>query len=119
MAGVTFAAGETVTRLRATTTANPYSGEPDGDPDWTTPSTLAIPGCGFDPGGSIESADARRDAVTTQPTVYAPSDADITAADRVLVRGVTYEVDGRPALWRSPFTGWEPGLVVQLRAYEG
>jgi hypothetical protein len=113
-----FPVGETVTRLRATATTDPYSDEPD-DLSWTSPSSLVIPGCGFDPGGSTETNDARRDAVTTQPTVYAPPDADIGPADRLSVRGVTYEVDGRPGLWRSPFTGWEPGLVVPLRLFEG
>lgn len=114
-----FLNGETVTRLRATTTANPYSGESDGDPDWTNPDDLDIDGCGFDPGGSYETPDPRRDSITSQPTIYAPADADIAAADRVVARGVTYEVDGRPALWRNPLTGWQPGLVVRLRLFEG
>lgn len=113
-----FAHGETVTRLRATMVLDPYSGE-NGEPSWDDPDELDISGCAFDPGGSSEALDLARNVVTTQPKVYAPAGSDIAAADRVVVRGVTYEVDGNPALWRSPFTGWEPGLVVALKSSEG
>lgn len=113
-----FPYGETVTRLRATTVLDPYSGE-STDLDWDEPDSLDIPGCGFDPGGSIEPLEQGRGAVVTKPTVYAPADADITAADRLVVRGRTWSVVGDPALWRNPFTGWEPGLVVELEEVAG
>lgn len=119
MARVNLPAGETVVRLRAATTEDPYSGESDGALDWSNPTELTITGCGFDPGGSFENTEARRDAITTQPTLYAPADADITANDRVQVRSLTYDVQGHPALWRSPFTGWTPGIAVTLRLFEG
>jgi hypothetical protein len=38
-----------------------------------------------------------RNAVITKPEVYAPDGADVLAGDRLVVRGVTYEVAGRPA----------------------
>lgn len=113
-----FAHGETATRLRAAAVTDPYSGEVD-DRDWSTPDELAIPGCGFDPGGTTELIEVGRAAVLTQPTLFAPADADIGPADRIEIRSRTWEVDGDPALWRSPFTGWEPGLVVKLRLFEG
>lgn len=113
-----FAHGETVTRLRATTTSNPYSGDSDRL-DWTDPDTLDIPGCGVNPGGSNEPTQDARHAVITQPEVYAPAGADVLAGDRLLVRSRTFDVDGDPQDWRSPFTGWQPGLVIKLKIVEG
>lgn len=113
-----FPYGETVTRIRPAAKLDPYSGEVI-DLDWTNALELDIDGVGFDPGSSSEAQDARRDATTTAPTLYAQPGSDIAAGDRVRVRGLVYEVDGRPADWRSPFTGWNPGLVVTLRLMEG
>lgn len=113
-----FAHGETVTRLRGTAVTDPYSGEPTGT-DWTAPASLAIPGCAFNPGQSAEPLQVARNAVTSQPEVYAPTGSDVLPGDRLVVRGKTYDVDGQPADWRSPFTGWEPGLVIALKLTEG
>lgn len=113
-----FPYGETAVRQRATTSVDPYSGEATG-PDWTTPDSLDIPGCAFDPGGSTEPLEQGRTAVITQPTVYAPFGADVRAGDRLVVRGRTWEVDGDPADYRSPFTGWEPGTTIKLKVVEG
>lgn len=115
---VDFPFGETVTRLRATPATDPYSGEATGL-DWSSPSSLTIEGCGFNPGQSSEPLQDARNAVITQPEVYAPPGSDVLPGDRLVVRGVTYEVDGRPAAWRSPFTGWEPGMVIALKDVEG
>jgi hypothetical protein len=113
-----FPHGETITRLRGTATVDPYSTEPTGV-SWTTPASLEIEGCGFNPGQSAEPLQVGRNAVTTQPEVYAPAGSDVLSGDRVVVRGKTYDVDGEPAGWRSPFTGWEPGLVIALKLTEG
>lgn len=111
--------GETVTRLRAVAVVDPYSGEATGE-DWTTPDTLDIPGCAFDPGGSSEPLDVGRASVVTQPTLYHPStDLDVTAQDRIEVRGRTWQVDGDPAVYRNPYTGWEAGTAIRLKAVEG
>lgn len=117
-----FAHGETVTRLRAQTSTDRYSKLPV--PDWSKPPTsLSIDGCGFDPGGNLvdsgEPSEMGRNAVVSRPTVYTGTNADITAIDRLVVRGITYEVDGNPRVWRNPFTGWEAGMVVRLRLTEG
>lgn len=113
-----FAHGETVTRLRATMVLDPYS-EENGEPSWDDPDELEVPGCAFDPGGSSEALDLARNVVTTQPKVYAPAGSDIAAGDRLVVHGTTYEVDGHPAVWRSPFTGDQFPLVVALKSSEG
>lgn len=113
-----FPFGETVTRLRASSAADRFSGESTAE-DWSSPDELAILGCGFDPGDSTEPLEAGRDAVLAKPTVYAPSGADVTALDRLIVRGRTWQVDGDPADYRNPLTGWEPGLVIKLKAVSG
>lgn len=113
-----FAHGEAVTRLRGTPKVGDYSSE-ETDLDWTLPDVLEIPGCGFNPGQSSEPVQDARNSVVTQPEVYAPAGTDVLAGDRLVVRGVTYDVDGTPADWRSPFTGWAPGLVVALKGVEG
>lgn len=113
-----FAAGETVTRLRATAKLDRSSGEMTGA-DWISPSTLVILGCAFDPGTSTEPLERGRDAVLTQPTVYAPAGSDVLAGDRLVVRGRTWEVDGDPGDFRSPFTGWHPGVAIALKAVSG
>lgn len=113
-----FPHGETVTRLRAIPTFDRFSGEGIGE-DWSTPDELAITGCGFDPGSSNEPLEQARDAVITRPTVYAPAGSDVRAADRLVVRGRTWLVDGDPADYVNPFTGWAAGLVVNLKAVSG
>ena len=117
-----FAFGETFTRLRAPLVSDPYSVEDiraEWDDEDNPPDELDIEDCAFDPGGSDEPVEAGRQAVITKPTVFAPFGSDIEAADRLIVRGKTYSVEGNPGDYRSPFTGWEPGRVVELKLVEG
>lgn len=113
-----FPYGETVTRLRATAITDPYSGEQTGL-DWSSPSELEIAGCAVASGGSLEPLQDARNAVDSDFDVLAPFGADVRAADRLVVRGLTCEVAGRPFDWRSPFTGWEPGTLIQAKIREG
>jgi hypothetical protein len=93
----------------------------DGLPvaDWTTPTELEIPLCGVADGGSLEPLQDARNAVESDFDVVAPYGADVTAADRLVIRGLTCTVQGRPFAWRSPFTGWEPGTVIRAKIVEG
>lgn len=116
---IPFPHGETVTRQRADQVPNRYSGDDESEPDWQFYSELDIDGCAFNPGTSSEPLETGRNAVLTRPEVYAPPGADVLAGDRLVVRGVVYEVDGDPADWRSPFTGWRPGLVIRLKVKDG
>ena len=114
-----FAHGETVTRLRGMATIDAYGDEAT---DWNAPQSLVIVGVAFDPGGSDEPVDAgHTQRVVTSPTLYDPTYADVEAGDRIRrnLTGITYEVDGNPAEWRSPFTGWRPGQVVKLKVVDG
>lgn len=113
-----FPHGETVTRLRGTSVADPYN--PDNtEISWDDPDELEIPGCGFNPGQSSEPVQDARNAVITQPEVYAPAGSDVLAGDRLVVRGDTYDVEGNPADWKSPFSGWRAGMVVALKRTDG
>lgn len=113
-----FPHGETVTRLRGTPTLDPYSGESTGI-DWTNPDTLPIPGCGVGDGGSLEPLREARNSVESDYDILAPYGSDVLAGDRVIVRGLTCDVIGRPFPWRHPMTGWEPGTVIRAKIVEG
>lgn len=113
-----FAYGETVTVLTAAITTDPYSNEPDGE-DWENPTELEVPGVGVADGGSTDLTQIARDAVDSDFDLFFPADAVVTSAQRVIVRNLTCDVVGRPFLWRSPFTGWTPGLVVKVKVREG
>lgn len=113
-----FPHGETVTRLRAPLTTSRFSGRTT-EPDWDHPGELSIGGCAVADGGSVEVPEPGRDAVDSDFDVFMPAGTDVTAADRLEVRGLVCDVVGRPFLWRSPFTGWEPGTVVRCKIREG
>lgn len=73
----------------------------------------------FAPEGSSELIQGQ-DTVITQPTFYLADGAPTpSATDRLIVRGVTFEVDGTPQRFHNPFTGAEPGAVVRLEAVTG
>jgi hypothetical protein len=110
--------GEQIIRLRATPAADPYSGVID-QLDWSTPSRLVIDGCGVAPTSSTEPLRDNRSEVISRIDIYVPYGADIRALDRLVVAGVTWHVDGDPAAWRSPLTGWAPGAVVSCTRVEG
>lgn len=111
-------AGEDVTRLRPQTSLDPYSEEQR--PDWTLPPTsIKIGGWGVDDSRSSEPLDDGRASVVTDFVLYRHESADILPGDRVVVRGFTCEVVGRPATWNSPYTGRHRGIVVRANIVEG
>jgi len=119
-----FPFGETVTRVRAGSTTDPYSGEQV--PDWGTATTKDFELCAVWQESSVEpGGDGRagvsvpRAEVVTVTKAVLPFVADFTPHDRFKVRGKTYEVVGEPADWANPFTGWEPGTVVTGRRIDG
>lgn len=119
MAGLTpFAHGETVTRLRAATVTDPYSTEATAE-DWDNPTSLDIDGCAVAVSGSSEPLENARNPVDSDFDVFMPAGTDVTATDRLRVRGLICNVAGRPFAWKSPYTGWAPGLVVQAKIREG
>ena len=51
--------------------------------------------------------------------VLMPPGSDVLATDQVIVRGTTYEVDGKPADWWSPISNFNPGREVLLKQETG
>lgn len=109
-----FAHGETVTVVPGS-----IGSDNNGDPIPDTRTGGAIAGCGIAPRYSTEPTERGRQGVIVGLTVYAPAGSDILSTDSLTVRGGTYVVDGEPAQWRSPFTGWAPGIEVAVRKAVG
>jgi hypothetical protein len=110
--------GETVTVRRAARENDPYASSPTRL-DWTTVTEVRITGCGVAPRSSTEPVVQGRSEVLIGLTLFLPAGSDIRALDRVVVRGVVHDVDGDPSVWRSPLTGWAPGLEVRAIRVEG
>lgn len=109
--------GETITRLRATSTTQDRYG--NDEPDWADPDSEPIAGCAVAPRTAPEDTDAGREGVIIGLTVYAPPGADIRPTDRVVCRGDLYVVDGPVGLWTSPFSNVAAGNEIQLKRVEG
>jgi hypothetical protein len=111
MLGDPFAA-ETVTRLRAGSAVDPYSNE--AAEDWSNPTEVNLTTLApAEPRPSDEPVQNARNAVTEGWTLYLSEGSDVTARDRLRVRGVVYDVLGEPASWMGA------GLVVQCGRVEG
>lgn len=111
-----FAYGETVAFLTAGAATDEYGNTVES---WTAPTEAQVKGVGVEPRPLTESNEDSRNAVTSGFTLYVPPGVTVRPAQRARVRGVVYEVLGEPAVWRSPFTGWEPGSVVQVGRVDG
>lgn len=97
------------------TVERPGGVDADGNP--LTPATHTEPGCAPAPAGSFEVHHLEA-TVEWDKDLFAPYDADFKPEDVVTLPGdeTRYQVHGQPSPWRSPFTGWEAGLVVRLKA---
>ena len=111
-----FPFGETVTRRRGQTVDN-YGTQ---TVDWSQPSTdITIAGCAVAPSTTDELIAAGREGPIFDATLYAPFGADIGWRDRIVCSFGVFDVDGEPSPWKSPFTGWEPGVAVRLKRVAG
>lgn len=107
---------ETVVRLRAASTRiNPYSAAEVLD--WTVPPLEAdiVTLAPAEPLTSTEPVLEARNAVLSGWRLYLPHGSDVTAYDRVRVRGVDHDVVGIASDW----LGSGAGLVVQVTRTEG
>lgn len=89
----------------------------DADGNTTAPAPHTVAGCGTAPAGSIEQHHLES-TVEWDLDLLAPYGSDFAAQDVVtLPDGPTrYQVYGEPSPWRNPFTGWQAGVVVRLKA---
>jgi hypothetical protein len=104
----TFPFPETFTILTGVVTGQ------DGDGnDVTTPAEVATSGA-FAPTGSTELIQGEA-VVLDHDTIYLSDGAPTPGpADKIRARGVVYDIDGTPAEYHNPLTGYEPGAVLRL-----
>jgi len=112
-----FAYGEEVAVLEAAESTDEYGNTVES---WDAPTTVAfVQGVGVEPRPSGETFIDSRNAVTSGFTLYMPAGVTVQPEHRVAVRGEVWAVQGDPAEWRNPFTGWSPGSVVQVGRTDG
>ncbi len=100
----------------------PYVGSTEdahGNETATYGTAVALTGYGFDPGSSSEPRLPGQGRVIVEPTLYGPYSMPFLPRDRVIVRGVTYEVEGEVRQWKHMVSNEEAGAVVSLRKVDG
>lgn len=112
--------GEPVTVLTPQTTYDPYA---DANViDWTKPPTeTPVPNVLVGSGGSTEPLEVARNEVASDFDLIfqPPVTVTPTAQDRIVVRGLTCDVVGRPFRWVYPGSGTDAGLIVRCSIREG
>lgn len=78
-----------------------------------------LKGCAFDPGSTSEPRLPGQERVIVEPTLYAAYDAPVEPQDRLVIRDLTYEVEGVARRWENPYSGRQLGCVVTLRLVTG
>ena len=112
-----FPNGDTVTRLRATSTSDGYNGTVLS---WASPTELSITGVGLAPRTEDEVHGAGRAGVIVGLTMYFEYGVDVTHQDRIRTAdGTVYEIEGEPGSWSNPFTGTDHGMTAALRRVAG
>lgn len=98
----------------------PGSVDDEGNPvgeSWGAPVQTGV--FAFDPGSSSEPRLPGHERVVVEPTVYYPAEVVFGSRDRVVARGVAYEVEGEPHLWVHPTDPGRRANVVTLRRVDG
>lgn len=108
------AATETVTVLRGGRDRN---GDPTGGSSHTLTGCVVQPRDGNGTGGN--ELTANQDTVITGLSLWAPADADLLPTDRITYRGLDYDVEGQPGVYRSFVTGAAVGVYAALRRVTG
>lgn len=106
---------ETVVRKRPVTTSDRRG---DQSTDWSATTDATFTARGIEPVSSAEDDD-REQRIVTALRVYLDAGADVAAGDRMVIREVTYDVDGEPQDWRAPWGSPVGGVVVTLKAATG
>lgn len=111
-----YARGETVVVHHPRTVTTRYGTDLSFDPP---ESEVPVRRVAVVPRMSTETHTADRATVVIGHMVVLPRGTVIGPQDRVVVRGITYSVDGEISDYRHPTTGSTPGLVVNLKAVAG
>lgn len=78
-----------------------------------------VAGCAVAPRDQSEPLADEWPPLIAGKTVFAPYGSPIERGDRLVIGGITYDVDGEPGDWMNPFTGARPGMVVQTTRADG
>jgi len=105
---------ETVTILRKTTTGTDSYGLPV-----ETETQIVVPRVLVGFGATEEPVSAFEDPQAQRVTLYFEQGTVIEQRDEFLVRGERFVKDGRQHDWVTPFAGFFPGVVVQVRQHNG
>lgn len=70
-------------------------------------------------GSTDEPVDASRKPIDASVTLYFPNGTVILEEDVFEVREKDFVKDGDPMDWKSPFSGWNLGVVVKVRRRVG
>lgn len=110
---MTYPFGPTVTQISQEVTGTDADGNDVYSP---TPSTYQA--IAFAQNATVEVLGSQ-DTVTVDGILTVPPGTVVAPVDRFIVGTATYEVDGAPAEPISPWDGWNPGVVVKLKAVTG
>lgn len=105
--------GEQVTRIRPGVVSGGY--DEQGYPVRDEPVSAFIEIRAFSPQVSDETAEAFGAQVIDAGTVYADRGTDIRPADKLVIRGGTWQVEGNARDWANPFSGRPAGLEILVR----
>lgn len=105
----------TVTRIRPGTTTS--RGSTIFNWSSTAVTEKDISGCSMQPSGTSLSEDGRVLGIQDTYTLFAPSDADIKAGDRIVFDGKTYTIDGDVRV--QPAAMNLDHIEVTLKRYKG
>jgi len=107
-----FAVNMTLVRRVLTGTPDAYGN------DVYTDVMIQVPQCVFVPAGSSENL-VFTDQVSQTDTIFFPPGVVVTALDAVIYNGDTYEIQGEPSYWTSPFSGRESPIRINVTRVTG
>lgn len=70
-------------------------------------------------GSTDEPIDATRNAIDAALTLYLPKGTVIEEEDVFIIREVEWVKDGDPEVWEQLWSGFDVGVVVQVRKRRG
>lgn len=89
-----------------------------GNPTFTKTEIL-VRNCLFAYAGSSEPEDTSRKPIDAKLTLYLPQGTEILEGDTFEIRETMWEKDGDPQDWPQLWSGFTPGVVVQIRRRRG
>lgn len=81
--------------------------------------TEDIGGCAFQPGQTSEQTQGAEELIANGRLWIPIDESQVTFNDKVIINGRTYQVDGMPKRYTSPFSGTSAPLQLDLKEVEG